>query len=179
LWTAYDWQRTRWQGSGQARIRSNYFDYDYDELFLAQDQPTRSFVHRSLDIHDEISVRFYGRWALSAKLAAKWEDEGQLNWTAFVQQVSRERQQVEWVVKVFYDYRGWRGWLGGLTHRRTTSYTDSRRDPELWEGVGPVFGLKHRLSGRLVLNADARIISVEDQGRAYVLPRIYFTLVYR
>jgi len=179
LWSGFDWRHQHWTGSGQTRIRSNYFDYDYDELFIEQEQPTRSFVHRSLDLRHELNYRFDRRWAVSTKISARWEDEGQLDWDAFVQQLSRERQQVEVILKLFYDYRSWRGWLGVLGHQRLTSYTAPGRATERWAGSGPVFGVRHRLSGRLYLDADARVISVRDQGREYVLPKIFFTLVYR
>jgi hypothetical protein len=179
LWSGYHWQRGDWSGETKTRVRSNYFDYDYDELFLTLEQPTRSFVHRSLDLQQSLQYQFFKRWSLSGKVAARWEDEGQLDWDQFVQQVRSEKQQVETVVKLFYDYRGWKGWVGYLQHDRFTDYTALNRDRETWFGEGPLFGVQHRLGARLYLDADARFIQVQDQTREYMLPKVMVTVVYR
>jgi len=178
LWSGFKWRRDAWQGEGRAHIRSNYFDYDYDDLFIAADQPTRSFVHRSLDLRKQISYRMNRHFSIVSKVAARWEDEGQLDWGNFVEQVASEREQLEISSKIFFDYKGWRGWLGYLTHQRETSYVAANREPDLWIGKGPLLGAKHTLGNRLYLELDARFISVEDRGREYLLPKILFTLVY-
>ncbi|MEA3287651.1 MAG: hypothetical protein U9Q77_09800 [Candidatus Marinimicrobia bacterium] len=179
LWSGFEWCRQSWQGTGRAQIRSNYFDYDYDDLFVEFDQPTRSFVHRSLDLQKRLIYSFDSHWSFSAKLAARWEDEGQLDWDIFVQQVSSDREQFELIIKLFYDYRGWKGWIGYLTHERSTRYTLKTRKPELWHGAGPLLGVRYRLGNRLSLDSDFRFISVKDQDREYLLPKVYLTLVYR
>ncbi|NQV16146.1 hypothetical protein HQ531_11860 [bacterium] len=179
LWSGFSWRKRSWEGHGRARIRSNYFDYDYDDLFLESDQPIRSFVHRSLDIQDQTTYHFNRHWSISGKVAARWEDQGQLNWGAFIQQVNSDRDQIELIIKLYYDYRGWKGWIGFLSHERRTNYSETSRDSELWSGTGPLFGIRHRLGSRLFLDADARIISVQDQDREYILPKVFFTLVYR
>lgn len=179
FWSGLNWQRQQWSGESRGRVRSNYFDYDHDELFLALEQPTRSFVHRSLDLQQTIQYQFFSRWSVSAKGVAKWEDEGQLDWAAFIQQVRSEREQLEWVIKVYYDYKGWKGWLGYLQHDRVTKYAAPNRDPENWFGEGPLLGVQHQLGARLFVDADARFIQVQDQDREYLLPKVYLTLVYR
>jgi len=179
LWSGFKWQRQAWEGESRARIRSNYFDYDYDDLFIELDQPSRSFVHRSLDIQQRLTYKFNRRWSMNSKVVARWEDEGQLDWGAFVQQVTSDREQLELIVKLFYDYRGWKGWVGYLTHERLTKYAALNRDTEKWQGEGPLIGARHRLGNRLFFNADARFISVRDQDREYLLPKVYVTLVYR
>jgi hypothetical protein len=179
LWSGLNWRRGDWSGETRTRVRSNYFDYDYDDIFLALEQPTRSFVHRSLDLQQSMQYHFFKRWSLSAKLASRWEDEGQLDWANFVQQIRSEKQQIEWVAKLFYDYRGWRGWIGYLQHDRTTDYAAPNRGPESWFGEGSLFGIQHTLGSRLYVNADARFIQVQDQDREYLLPKVTVTLVYR
>ncbi len=179
LWSGFKWQRQAWEGESRARIRSNYFDYDYDDLFIEMDQPSRSFVHRSLDIQQQLSYKLNHRWSMTSKIVAHWEDEGQLDWSAFVQQVSSDREQLEIILKLFYDYRGWKGWVGYLTHERTTKYSLLTRETERWRGDGPLIGARHRLGNRLYFDADARFISVKDQDREYLLPKVYVTLVYR
>ena len=179
LWSGFTWRNQSWEGHGRARIRSNYFDYDFDDLFLESDQPIRSFVHRSLDIQDHLTYHFNRRWSVAVKVAARWEDQGQLDWGAFVQQVTSDREQLETILKLYYDYRGWKGWIGYLNHDRQTNYSETSRESESWYGSGPLFGVQHRLGTRLYLDADARIISVNDQDREYILPKIFFTLVYR
>ncbi|MCF6238321.1 MAG: hypothetical protein L3J79_05850, partial [Candidatus Marinimicrobia bacterium] len=179
LWSGFNWRRQSWEGLGRARIRSNYFDYDHDELFAEMDQPSRSFVHRSLDIQKRLTYHFDQRWSLSSKVVARWEDEGQLDWEAFVQQVSSDRKQMELIVKLFYDYRSWQGWIGYLTHDRLTEYRLATRESESWHGQGPLFGVRHRLGSRLFLDGDARFIAVRDQDREYLLPKVHLTLVYR
>ncbi|MCF7823605.1 MAG: hypothetical protein K9N35_05475 [Candidatus Marinimicrobia bacterium] len=178
FWTEFKWIRNSWSGEGGANIRSNYFDYDYDELFIEADQASRSFVHRSLDLRKQITYRFNRRLSIVSKIATRWEDEGQLNWVAFIEQVSSEREQIELSSKLSLDYRGWNAWLGYLTHRRETQYSVLNRDPDHWYGKGPLFGVSHQLGSRLYVNLDARIISVEDQDRSYQLPRIFFSLAY-
>ncbi len=179
LWSGLDWNRGKWNGAGRARIRSNYFDYDFDDLFLEMEQPTRSFVHRSLDLRKELSYHLNRRWSLASKLTLSWEDEGQLDWSSFIQQVSSNREQVEFIVRLFYDYAGWKGWVGYLTHDRVTSYVMESRQDVHWEGQGPLLGVKYRLGNRIYVNGDARFISVRDQDREYVIPKVYLTLVYR
>lgn len=178
LWSGFKWRRENWKGEGRAHIRSNYFDYDFDDLFIAAEQPTRSFVHRSLDLRKQITYRLNRRFSLVTKVAARWEDEGQLDWGDFVQQVASERQQLEISSKIYFDYKGWRGWLGYLSHERETAYTAANRESDRWVGQGPLLGAKHYLGNRLFLELDARFIAVEDRGREYMLPKIFFTLVF-
>lgn len=179
LWSGFAWHRNAWEGEGRARIRSNYFDYDYDDFFIENDQATRSFVHRSLDIQEQLSYRFNKRWWLSSKVAVRWEDEGKLNWKAFVQQVSSQREQSEVILKLFYAYHGWEGWLGYLTHERLIQYAIENRESQQWSGSGPLFGINYRLGDRIFLNVDARFISVHDQDREYLLPKVLLSLIYR
>jgi len=42
-----------------------------------------------------------------------------------------------------------------------------------------LMGVKYQLGKRIDLRGDARFISVEDGDREYLLPKVYFTLVYR
>ena len=179
LWSEYDWILNDWSGKARAHIRSNYFDYDYDDLFIEMDQPARSFVHRSLDLSKQLKFQFLPRWSLTAKFASRWEDEGQLDWSQFIQQISSEREQTEYSFKLSFAYKGWVGWLGYLNHHRETSYATSSRGDEIWDGEGPLFGVRHLLGDRLYVDLDGRIISVVDNGREYLLPKIFFSLVYR
>ncbi len=179
LWTGVDWRKQAWSGEGQARIRSNYFDYDFDDIFIELDQPSRSFVHRSLDLNKKISYSFGQRWSMSSKAAFRWEDEGKLKWNSFVQQVNSSREQSEWSVQLYYNYRGWEGWLGYLTHDRVIEYTSGSRETDYWQGQGPLLGINYQLAKRVDLSGDARFISVIDDERKYMLPKVYFTLVYR
>lgn len=179
LWSGVSWRRHKWTGDGRARIRSNYFDYDYDDIFIELDQPSRSFVHRSLELSKQIKYNFGKRWSISSKAAFRWEDEGKLNWDTFIQEVSSSREQTEMNVELYYSYRGWEGWVGYLTHQRDIEYTAASRDSDHWEGQGPLMGVNYRLGKRLDLRGDARFISVRDGDREYLLPKVYFTLVYR
>ncbi len=179
LWSGVSWRRQSWDGEGRARIRSNYFDYDYEDLFIEMEQPARSFVHRSLDLQNKLTYHFNQRWSVATKLAARWEDDGRLDWDAFVQQVTSEREQLEVIIRLFYNYQGWQGWVGYLGHERSTRYSAGNRETELWHGEGPLLGLRHHLGSRLYLDTDARFISVQDQEREYLLPKVNITLVYR
>ncbi|NQV30524.1 MAG: hypothetical protein HQ508_06525 [Candidatus Marinimicrobia bacterium] len=179
LWSGFSWHRNAWEGAGRARIRSNYFDYDYDDFFIEYDQPTRSFVHRSLDIQKQLSYRFSRRWSITSKVAARWEDEGKLHWKSFVQQVSSQREQSEVTLKLFYSQHGWEGWLGYLTHERLIEYAIGNREAQRWSGSGPLMGVRYRLGRRVFLKGDARFISVQDQDREYLLPKVFVTLTYR
>lgn len=179
LWSEFDWRRNAWDGRAKTHIRTNYFDYDYDDLFIEMDQPSRSFVHRSLDLSKQIRYRFLTRWSLTTKIASRWEDEGQLDWTQFIQQVSSERQQTEASVKLAFAYRGWIGWIGYLNHSRITTYAGTNRENVQWNGEGPLFGVRHLLGDHLFLDLDGRVISVVDGDRDYILPKIFLSLVYR
>jgi len=102
-----------------------------------------------------------------------------LNWKAFVQQVSSQREQSEVIIKLFYGYRGWEGWLGYLTHERLIEYAIDNREPQRWSGSGPLLGVSYGLGDRVFLKGDARFISVQDQDREYLLPKVFVTLTYR
>ena len=181
LWSGVGWRKDRLSGNGRARIRSNYFDYDYDydDIFIELDQPSRSFVHRSLDLNKKITFNFGQRWSLSAKASFRWEDEGKLKWDSFIQQVNSNREQSELSMKLYYSFRGLDGWIGYLTHDRVIEYTLANRDGEHWQGQGPLMGVVYQLGERIDLRGDARFISVKDGDRKYMLPKVYFTLVYR
>ncbi len=179
LWSGVAWHRHKWSGDGRARIRSNYFDYDYDDLFIELDQPSRSFVHRSLELTKHINYNFGRRWSISSKAAFRWEDEGKLSWDAFIQEVNSSREQSELTMELFYSYRGWEGWFGYLTHKRNIDYAAASRETDHWQGQGPLMGVNYRLGERLDLRGDARFISVKDGDREYLLPKVYLTLVYR
>jgi len=179
LWSGVSWRKQKWIGEGRARIRSNYFDYDYDDIFIEMEQPSRSFVHRSLDLHKKIRYNFGRRWSFQSRVTLRWEDAGKLKWDSFIQQVNSSREQSEVSFQLFYGYRGWEGWLGYLTHDRDIKYTAASRDSEHWHGQGPLMGVKYQLAKRVDLRGDARFISVQDGDREYLLPKVYFTLVYR
>ncbi len=179
LWSGFSWKKDSWRGEGRARIRSNYFDYDYDELFIELDQPTRSFVHRSLDMQKQLAYKMGNRWSLVSKAVFRWEDEGKFRWESFIQQISSQREQSEMSLKLNYAYHGWEGWIGFLTHKRIIKYSIANRESEHWEGQGPLMGVNYSLGNRLALKGDARFISVKDQDREYLLPKVFLTLVYR
>ena len=179
LWSGVSWRRHKWSGDGRARIRSNYFDYDYDDLFIELDQPSRSFVHRSLELTKKINFNFRPRWSISSKAAFRWEDEGKLKWDVFVQDINSSREQSELSMELNYSYQGWEGWFGFLTHQRDIDYAAANRDTDHWQGQGPLMGVNYRLGKRLHLRGDARFLSVKDGDREYLLPKVYFTLVYR
>nr|MBC8192776.1 hypothetical protein [FCB group bacterium] len=179
LWSGVTWRRHKWSGGGRARIRSNYFDYDYDDLFIELDQPSRSFVHRSLELTKKLKYNFGRRWSISSKAAFRWEDEGKLKWDVFIQEVNSSREQSELSLELNYSYRGWEGWFGYLTHQRDINYATASRDSDHWQGQGPLMGVNYRLGKRLHLRGDARFLSVKDGDREYLLPKVYFTLVYR
>jgi hypothetical protein len=179
LWSGVTWLRHKWSGDGRARIRSNYFDYDYDDIFLEMDQPSRSFVHRSLELTKKIKYNFGRRWSISSKASFRWEDEGKLKWDAFIQEVNSRREQIEFSTELNYNYRGWEGWFGYLTHRRNIYYSSASRDSDYWEGQGPLMGVNHQLGRRLNLKGDARFLAVRDGDREYLLPKVFLTLVFR
>ena len=179
LWSGVRWRRSDWSGEARGRIRTNYFDYDYDDYFIEADQPSRSFVHRSLDLQKRITYKIARRWSVTTKASIRWEDEGKLDWDSFIQQVSIKREESELSLKLYYDYRGWRGWIGYLAHDRKTDYAIQNRDTEHWKGKGPLFGVNYQVGNRIMLKGDARFIQVVDRDRDYVLPKVFFTLVYR
>ncbi|MCF7921528.1 MAG: hypothetical protein K9M55_02390 [Candidatus Marinimicrobia bacterium] len=179
LWSGVAWHKGAWSGEGRARVWSNYFDYDYDDIFIELDQPSRSFVHRSLDLNKNIAYNFGRRWSLSSKAAFRWEDEGKLRWDSFIQQINSSREQSELSLQLSYSYRGWEGWVGYLTHDRVIKYASASRDSDHWEGQGPLVGVVYQLGRRINLRGDARFISVKDGDREYLLPKVYLTLVYR
>lgn len=179
FWTGLSWRRDRWEGKGRGRIRSNYFDYDYDDLFIELELPSRSFVHRSLDLKKTLNYHLSHRWTIHSKLAFRWEDEGKLKWDAFIQEVNSRREQTEASIELDYSFRGWTGRIGHLTHRRDIIYADENRESDRWRGAGPMVGVNYKVGNRINLRGDARFLSVEDGERAYVLPKVFFTLVYR
>ncbi len=179
FWSVVSWRKQQWTGDGRARIRSNYFDYDYDDIFIELEQPSRSFVHRSLDLSKKIKFNFGRRWSIHSKIAFRWEDEGKLKWDSFIQQINSSREQSEWSTEFFYSYRGWEGWIGFLTHNRVIEYAAANREDAHWHGQGPLMGVKYQLAKRIDLRGDARFISVKDGDREYLLPKVYLTLVYR
>ncbi len=179
LWSGVNWVKRAWSGEGLARIRSNYFDYDYDDLFIEMDQLSRSFVHRSLDLNKKLSYDFGRRWSASTKASFRWEDEGKLNWDSFIQQVNSSRKQSEFSVQLYYLYKGWQGSLGYLSHERVIDYSAVNRDTEKWRGQGPLMGVTYKLGPRVDLRGESRFISVRDGDRKYMIPKVYFTLVYR
>ncbi len=179
LWSGVEWSKQAWSGRGRARIRSNYFDYDYDDIFIELDQPSRSFVHRSLDLNKKINYNFGRRWSIITKAAFRWEDEGRLKWDSFIQQVNSRREQSELSIQIYYSYRGWDGWIGYLTYDRVIDYASTSRDTDHWQGQGPLMGVKYQLGERVNLRGDARFVSVKDGDREYMLPKVFLTLVYR
>lgn len=179
LWTGLSWRRDKWEGKGRARIRSNYFDYDYDDFFIELEQPSRSFVHRSLDLRKTLSNQLSHRWTILSKVAFRWEDEGKLKWDAFVQEVNSRREQVEVSMELDYSFRGWIGRVGYLAHHRNIIYSAENREMDSWRGSGPMVGVNYQVGDRINLRGDARFLSVIDGDREYLLPKVFFTLVYR
>jgi len=172
LWNRVAWQHGPWSSLSTGRVHANYFDYDYDDLFVELDQPLRSFVHRSLELEEVLTRRLGQNWSLTGRIDLKWEDDGRLDWDSFVQEVQSDRIQQEYVLLSNHRLRSWEFWYGYLVHTREKVYTDPGRDNEIWEGQGPVIGWKQNWFTTLQFTADMRFIQVRDQDNEYLLPKV-------
>jgi hypothetical protein len=172
LWSEVDWFNGPWTSLTSGRVHANYFDYDFDDLFVENDQPRRSFVHRSLEIEEILTHRFSHNWWISARADLRWEDDGQLDWSAFIQEVQSQRFQQEFVFRSQHRFKGWELWYGYLLHSREKTYSDPNRSAELLEGQGPLFGWRRNWSPQLRVSADLRFIQVSEGENEYLLPKV-------
>lgn len=171
LWNEVDWVHGPWKSMSTGRVHANYFDYDFDDLFVEFDQPRRSFVHRSLELEEILTRRINPNWSLTGRVDLKWEDDGQLDWSAFVQEVQSSRHHQEFVLQSRHRIHHWEFWYGYLVHSREQRYSDPNRSKERLEGQGPLLGWRRYWSSNLHFSADLRLIQVHEQDRDYRLPK--------
>lgn len=172
LWTRTQWWHGDWFLASYGQVHANYFAYDYDDILEAMEQPRRSFVHRSLELNQDVFRNLGPRWRLEMQLRALWEDDGRLDWGAFLQEVQSERTQQEIVLRSRHRLQAWELWYGYLSHVRVKTYADGNRSDEEWRGNGPLLGVQRLWPNRYRLSADLRFIQVQDIDREYLLPKV-------
>lgn len=169
----YSWSRHAWRSRLRMAIQANYYDYDYDQLFIASGQPLRSFMHRSLLMDERLNRRFSGHWSIQGDLSYKWEDDGKLDWKRFLEDVVAERQQQLVTITTRYERNLWEIWVGYSAKSRTTKYLQSGpvNSSADWLGRGPVAGFEWRQNKTIGWQGSLDYLKVNEGDKSYILPR--------
>jgi hypothetical protein len=77
--------------SSTQSLSSNYFVYDFEDSAFVN---VSSQIFRSLYMDQNVDYFFTSSWGISLRLSGRFEDDGALNWSRFIQDKNSERIQV-------------------------------------------------------------------------------------
>lgn len=143
LFSGVHWKRHRWEWHTSAEVLANYYDYEYDDLL----QQVRSIAFRHMVYRQQIYHPLGQRWQGQFRFDLQLEDQGRLDWTAFVEELILEREIGEIEYKILVPI--------GQTLSGNLGYRYQRRiDWRIKEGKkftaeriytqGPVFQVRYR-----------------------------------
>jgi len=108
----------RWILQSRQRIFANYYVYDYEKLYSIS---YRSMIYRGIHLYQHLMYRLSDRHSFSAGLEWKNEEDGFLDWDAFLQQTTVDRKYYRGRFSYSYQRADFRFDLGPYLHYRIDS----------------------------------------------------------
>ncbi len=146
--------------TAQQEIYANYFVYDYEELPFVHVQ---SMVFRGLKLQQNIDYFFSDTWFLRAYMFVRFEDNGLLDWDAFIQKITDSKYTIKAEIRPGFKMKRFQVSLGpSYSHRRDFRYPDIQtREPSY---LSLRFGGVLSLQIANMLTLDYRLEEISQTG---------------
>lgn len=172
LYSNVHWRSNFWQWRTHAEVLANYYDYDYDKL-LGQ---IRSLAFRHMTIQEQLSHPIAYDLQGQLMVRVQLEDQGRLDWEAFIEEMILEREIVEYEYKVaFPRWKRFRGYLGYRYQRRIDwrIQGDVRSTNERIFTTGPLIRFVYRWHNRPVISWEGALLNVSQMdGSEYSITQL-------
>jgi len=179
LFSGMHWQRHRWEWHTSAEVLANYYDYDYDDLL----QQVRSIAFRHMVLRQRIYHPISRGWQGQFRYDLQLEDQGRLDWSAFIEELILEREisEVEYKIRIPVS-RTLSGFLG-YQYQRRIDWRLHSGDASTAERIytrGPVFQIQYRSNNLPVISWEGALMEVHQvdvqQGRSTEYPITHLRL---
>ncbi len=154
---------SQWSSRSKFRVSADYIDYDFP------DASPVSRVFRKFSADDSLHIRITKDYSVRFQHLLLLEDQGNLDWDAFVQQLSDEYRTNDLTVTIFRKYRGLDWGLSWSYYHRQAYHTDSAGDLTAGERVisrGPGVTVKGSGPYRLTIELSASSRRIEESAKA-------------
>lgn len=179
LFSNVGWSVDFWRWQTYAEVLANYYDYDYDDL-LGQ---VRSLAFRHMTLQQQVYHPLPGNYQGQFLIRIQLEDQGRLDWDAFVQEIILEREIVEYEYKVaFPRWRRIRGYLGYRYQRRIDwrVQDQQRQTNERIFTTGPLLKFAYRQNNLPIISWEAAVLRVSQMnGVEYAITRMRLNASWR
>ena len=162
LFSGVHWVRNSWMWVTSAEVLANYYDYEYDDLL----NQVRSLAFRNMIISQKVAHPIGERFQGQFRIELQQEDQGRLDWDAFVQELILEREIVETEYKlVLHGKRPFTGYLGYRYQHRLDwrIQQDSRTPSERIYTRGPIIQVIYRWKNLPVIRWEATFMEVTQE----------------
>lgn len=164
-----------WNQRAQFQVSAKYVDYDFE----SSAPPSR--VYRKFSADDSLYISLNPQWGIKIEYLFLLEDRGNLNWNAFIQELSDKYRTNDLSLMFMHRWKGLEYGIGWAYYQRQAYHTDSSGElvPGSWvESAGPsatLYGYGP-LNMQMELTASYRGI-LESVKTRYSQTQIDFTLI--
>ncbi|MBN1541368.1 hypothetical protein JW992_04415 [candidate division KSB1 bacterium] len=173
--------RLVWKQSAQ--VLANYIDYDFEYL----QKTTKSFVFRQFSVDDSLQIQLLDKSVLHLSYRLQLEDNGQLYWDRWTEQLLLTRQS-HWIRCLWeYTLRDGVRLIPGFTfyqrdewrHQNDAFGVELKEKSASFRSMGPLLRFYVRLPSRLIWVTEALRQSVDVPGKhRYYVNRVEMRLDY-
>ncbi|MCF7804321.1 MAG: hypothetical protein K9N46_08540 [Candidatus Marinimicrobia bacterium] len=163
LYTGLDKKTKSWYWNTSAEVLANYYDYDFDDLL----NQVRSLAFRHMILKQQIRHPIWNNWQGQFRFELQLEDQGRLDWEAFIEELMLERQIGEISYQVaLVGNRVITGYAGYQYQRRIDwrIQNEERLTAERIYTQGPVFQIIYRQAGMPVLVWEGTLLNVTQEN---------------
>ncbi len=156
-------QRIRW--NSKQELYANYFVYDHEDSAFVHVQ---SMVFRGLKLQQNIQYYFTPSWYLRAYMFLRFEDNGLLDWTDFIQEITDSKYTIKLELAPGYRRKKWNISMGPVfSYRRDYRYTDLETRDESYHSLRLGGTILLQISNILSLNYRLEQIDQSNRSRVY------------
>jgi|GEM_PF-1689341 len=153
----------QWSSRSKFRVSADYIDYDFPEA-----SPV-SRVFRKFSADDSMHFRLNREWSVRLQHLLLLEDQGNLNWDAFVQELSDEYYTNDLTFTLFRKYWGLEWGLNWSYYHRQAYHTNAAGDLTAGERIisrGSGITVKGLAPYRLTVEFSASSRRIEESAKA-------------
>lgn len=164
-----------WSQKARFRVSADYIDYDFADV----SPPSRVF--RKFSAEDSLYIAFTRNWGMKTQYLLLLEDQGELNWGAFIQELSDKYNTSDLSVMLVRKVSRLEYGFGWTYYRRKAfhSYFGAELNPgETVESSGPAVSVFGRGPWKSQVELTAGYRRIFETGRSsYSQTLIDFTLI--
>jgi len=151
-----------WSSRSKFRVSADYFDYDFPQV----SPPSRVF--RKFSAEDSLHIRLDKDWSVRVQHLLLLEDQGNLDWQAFVQELSDEYRTNDLSVTLLHKYLGLEWGVSWSHYHRLAYHANSEGDLIKGEQVissGPGVTLRGEAPLRLKIEFSASYRRISETAK--------------